>query len=642
MADTRGNIEINKALCDYAIPMVVDTLSEIRPPVIQENNFEIKLTIIQMIIANKFGGLTNEDPNAHKTSFLEICHMFKYNDVTDDAIRLRLFPFSLQDKAKIWLNSLHTGTITTWARLAYKDILRRCPHHGLPNWLQVQTFYNGLSGLTRTLVDAAAGGALMGKTHEEAYDLIETMTANAYQWPSGKITPKKVFGVHDVDALATLTAQVAAILSQQFNSLHTNPAPISVEVCNFCSGPHHSTKCQVENLFAPSQPEQAQFVGNANWQNNPYSNTYNPGWRNHPNSYGIKKFMERTEATLQKQESIIHNQSASIRNMEVHIGQIANMLSIRSQDSFSSNTKTNPKENVHAITLRSGKELSDLERKVITTNELAKEIVVEKSDDSPNKEVEKPKSKLFPDNPSPYVPHIPFPQCFQKQKLDKQFSKFLDVFKKLHINIPFADALEQMPSYVKFMKEILSNKQKLEEYKIVALTEECSAILQKKLPPKLKDPGSFMIPCSIGNSFFDKALCDLGASINLMSLSVYRKLGLGEAKPTTVSLQLADKSVKYPRGIIEDVLVKVDKFIFPAYFIVLDMEEDQDILIILGLPFLVTGRALIDVQKGELILRVQDEQVPFNVFKKIKYPSGVDNCLRVETIDKCMKVTLSE
>ncbi|XP_024021582.1 uncharacterized protein LOC112091651 [Morus notabilis] len=161
------------------------------------------------------------------------------------------------------------------------------------------------------------------------------------------------------------------------------------------------------------------------------------------------------------------------------------------------------------------------------------------------------------------------------RKLDKQFSKFLDVFKKLHINIPFADALEQMPSYVKFMKEILSNKRKLEEYETVALTEECSAILQKKLPTKLKDPGSFTIPCTIGNSFFDKALCDLRASINLMALSVYRKLGLGEAKPTTISLQLADRSIKYPRGIIEDVLVKVDKFIFPADFIVLDIEEDQ-------------------------------------------------------------------
>ncbi|XP_065631678.1 uncharacterized protein LOC136068451 [Quercus suber] len=153
-----------------------------------------------------------------------------------------------------------------------------------------------------------------------------------------------------------------------------------------------------------------------------------------------------------------------------------------------------------------------------------------------------------------------------------------------------------MPKYAKILKDIISKKWKLEEHEIVMLTEESSAILQKKLPPKLKDPGSFTIPCTIGKSYFDRALCDLGASINLMPLSVFRKLGLGEVKPTTISLQLADRSIKYPRGVIENVLVKVDKFIFPADFIVLDMDEDEEIPLILGRPFLGMRRTLIDVQ----------------------------------------------
>ena len=152
-----------------------------------------------------------------------------------------------------------------------------------------------------------------------------------------------------------------------------------------------------------------------------------------------------------------------------------------------------------------------------------------------------------------------------------------------------------MPNYVKFLKDIISKKRRLEEFEIVKLSKECSAILQKKLAQKLKDPGSFTLPCTIGDSFFDKDLCDLGASINLMPLSVYRKLGLGEMKQTTISLQLADRSIKYPHGIIEDILVKVDKFIFPADFVVLDMEEDQEVPLILGRPFLAMGRALIDV-----------------------------------------------
>ncbi|XP_062093994.1 uncharacterized protein LOC133800031 [Humulus lupulus] len=135
---------------------------------------------------------------------------------------------------------------------------------------------------------------------------------------------------------------------------------------------------------------------------------------------------------------------------------------------------------------------------------------------------------------------IPYPQRLRKTTLDKQFSKFLEVFKKLHINIPFTKALEQMPSYVEFMKEILSKKRKMDDYKTIALTEECSAILQRKLPQKLRDPGSFTISCTIGSFECKHALCDFGASINLMPLSMFRRLGLGEAKATTITLQLAD------------------------------------------------------------------------------------------------------
>ena len=122
------------------------------------------------------------------------------------------------------------------------------------------------------------------------------------------------------------------------------------------------------------------------------------------------------------------------------------------------------------------------------------------------------------------TPPQSFPQRLHKNKLDKQFARFLEVFKKLHINIPFAEALEEMPSYVKFMKDILSRKRRLGDYETVALSEECSAIIQRKLPPKLKGPGSFTVPCTIGERYIGKALCDLGESVNLMPFSIYRKL----------------------------------------------------------------------------------------------------------------------
>ena len=209
----------------------------------------------------------------------------------------------------------------------------------------------------------------------------------------------------------------------------------------------------------------------------------------------------------------------------------------------------------------------------------------------------------------------------------------MEVFKKLHINIPFTDELEHMPNYIKFMKDILSRKRRLSEFKTVNLTKECSAILQRKLPQKLKDPDSFTIPYKIGNSIFEKALCDLGASINLMPLSIFRRLGLGEARPTTVTLHMTDRSLKHPPGVIEGVLVKVDKFIFPTDFIVLDMEEDKEIPIILGRPFLTTGGVMIDVQKGELKLRVQDDEVRFSVFNVMRHQAESDACFMIEVVE---------
>ncbi|KAI3746450.1 hypothetical protein L6452_08884 [Arctium lappa] len=171
-----------------------------------------------------------------------------------------------------------------------------------------------------------------------------------------------------------------------------------------------------------------------------------------------------------------------------------------------------------------------------------------------------------------------------------------------------------MTSYAKFLKDILSKKKKLTEYETVSLTEGCSALLSNKIPPKLKDHGCFTIPCSIGGKHVGKALCDLGASINLMPLSVFNTLGIRDARPTTVTLQLADKSIAFPKGEIEDVLVQVDKFIFPADFIILDFEADKDTPILLGGPFVTKGRIIIDVHKGELIMRVQDQNVTFFCF----------------------------
>ncbi|XP_062085856.1 uncharacterized protein LOC133791964 [Humulus lupulus] len=153
-----------------------------------------------------------------------------------------------------------------------------------------------------------------------------------------------------------------------------------------------------------------------------------------------------------------------------------------------------------------------------------------------------------------------------------------------------------MPNYVKFLKGILTKKRRLGEFETVALTEGCSAMLKSKIPPKLKDPGSFTIPCSIGGRDVGRALCDLGASINLMPMSIFKKL---------------------------------------------DYEADREVPIILGRPFLATGHTLIDVQNGELTMRVNDQQVTFSVFKAMKFPDEVEECSRVDVIDTLVAERIS-
>ncbi|XP_016511025.1 uncharacterized protein LOC107828251 [Nicotiana tabacum] len=149
----------------------------------------------------------------------------------------------------------------------------------------------------------------------------------------------------------------------------------------------------------------------------------------------------------------------------------------------------------------------------------------------------------------------------------------------------------------------------------------------------MSDPSSFTIPCTIGSYAFAKALCHLGASINLMPLAVYTKLGIGRARTTSMLLQLADRTVKRPTGILDDVLVQVGKFVFPADFVILDCQVDEEISISLGRPFLATGRALINCETGELKMRLNDEEVIFNVQQSMRRPSKYANCSLVEAVD---------
>ena len=177
-----------------------------------------------------------------------------------------------------------------------------------------------------------------------------------------------------------------------------------------------------------------------------------------------------------------------------------------------------------------------------------------------------------------------------------------------------------MPTYAKFMKEFLTKRRRITDDETVELEAGCSAIIQKSIPEKSRDPCSFTILVTIGKLSVGKALLDLGAGINLMPLSMIKRIGEIEIRPTRMALQPADRTIKHPYDIIEDVLVKVDKILFPVHFVVMDMDEDNEVPLILGRPFMKNAKIMIDVDDGKLTVRVQVDEVQFNVFKAMKHP----------------------
>jgi hypothetical protein len=284
-------------------------------------------------------------------------------------------------------------------------------------------------------------------------------------------------------------------------------------------------------------------------------------------------------------------------------------------------------EHVKSITtLRSGKVI---DKTIPTKAQKLEEFSKPKSDDK----LDKSESSEAVKCPIP----APFPQRLQPPQKLSQNSKIFEILKQVKINIPLLDAIKQIPSYAKFLKDLCTVKHKLNVQKKDFLCEQVSAIIQHNTPPKYKDPGCPTISCVTGNFRIEKALLDLGASVNLLPYSVYEQFGLGELKPTRIILQLANHSVKTPRGIVEDVLVQIDKFYFPVDFIVLDAHPVSNvgiqIPIILGCPFLATSNALINCKNGVMKLSFGNMTLEVNIFNICKQPRDDDGFHEVNLIE---------
>ncbi|XP_038680028.1 uncharacterized protein LOC119981100 [Tripterygium wilfordii] len=355
-----ANQRDRRSLADYNMPTMDALQSSIRPPPITASSFRIKPFIISTIQQSAFCGLPHEEPTTHIAAFLEICDLLKYDGVSEDAVRLRLFPFSVRDKAKSWLRSLPPNSITTWDDLVkkflsrfcppatahirneitsfaqydaepfykawerYKDLLMKCPHLALPTWLQVQSFYNGLKSASKTMIDAAAGGALMGKIETEAYklldemaqmeayELLNEMAPKRYQWPNERSNLKKG-DMLEFDAVSALSAQIATLAKKldtmSMNAVQSTSASVS---CDYCAGRVNTLSVNTYQS-QEKKPDLEELIAELTGSVNTLSvNTY--------------QFMNKTDQFMNKTETALQNQAASIRNLELQVGQLANTL----------------------------------------------------------------------------------------------------------------------------------------------------------------------------------------------------------------------------------------------------------------------------------------------------------------------------
>ncbi|KAK4405904.1 Retrovirus-related Pol polyprotein from transposon.6 [Sesamum angolense] len=523
--------------------------------------------------------------------------------------------------------------------------------------------------MDRRMVDAASGGALIDKTPDEAQHLISTMAENYRQY--GYHTDKGAPKVNEVS-----TNDLAEKLSELTVFVHQLAAGQRQEtiVCGICSNIGHPTDAcpSLQEGVMPNVNAVGGFFGQPQRRYDPNSNFYNPGWRDHPNfSYRnqgeqskphqqpINRVVPAPGQTLSKPpnsgmsledivkslalttQQIQQDTTAGFQHLGNQISQLATSVSkleAQASGKLPSQTETNPRENVSAITLRSGKELQP-------TRPTPRKAGIEKNalddTDATHDEVE---SNLIPP-PLSNTCALPFPYRMSKSKEEEHEKEILDTFKKVEINIPLLDAIKQIPKYAKFLKELCTNKRKLKDKERIIFGKNVSAVINRKLPEKCKDPGMFTLPCIIGNKRIERAMLDLGASINVMPYSVYQALNLSTLQDTNVIIQLADRSYVRPMGLVEDVLVKVNDLLFPVDFYILKMGVEgvnNPASILLGRPFMKTAKTKIDVDEGTLSVEFGGEIVKFNISEAMKYPNELQALYQIDVIDSVVHDVVEE
>ncbi|RVW88791.1 Retrovirus-related Pol polyprotein from transposon 17.6 [Vitis vinifera] len=609
-----------------------------------------------------FHGMESENPYSHIKEFEEVCNTFREGGASIDLMRLKLFPFTLKDKAKIWLNSLRPRSIRNWVDLQaeflkkifpthrtnglkrqisnfstkenekfhecwerYMEAINACPHHGFDTWLLVSYFYDGMSSSMKQILETMCGGDFMSKNPEEAMDFLSYVAEVSRGWDEPNSREKGKFpsqqtqnpkaGMYmlseDVDMKAKVATLARRLEELELKKIHEVKAISDTQVhvmpCTICQSCDHVVdECPTMPAVREMLGDQVNVVGNLG------PTTVHP----------------------------------MIDNIQYSISRLTNLNTVIEKGKFPSQPSQNPK-GVHEVETQDGESSNLREVKAVITLRSGKEVDQPLPNVGPDEEIrskgplikegknqeeqsgkksaskssieEEPRIVIKEDMMKKHMPP-PFPQALHGKKEIKNSSEILEVLRQVKVNIPLLDMIKQVPTYAKFLKDLCTVKRGLQVTKNAFLTEQVSAIIQSKSLVKYKDPGCPTISVNIGGTHVEKALLDLGASVNLLPYSVYKQLGLGGLKPTTMTLSFADRKlcVNHPRE-----------------------------------AFLATSNAIVNCRNGVMQLTFGNMTLEVNIFhlcKRHLYPEEEEgfeevcliNTLVEEHCDKSLEESLNE
>ncbi|GJY15474.1 reverse transcriptase domain-containing protein [Tanacetum coccineum] len=561
-------------------------------PKINADHFEIKTNLLQLVQASTFHGFERDNPHTHINNFKRITSTLKFRDVPNDVIKLMMFPYSFEGNARIWYEKEPPNSILTWEDLVTKFVNQFFPHS------KTTHLKNEISRFTQKF----------DETFSEAWERFKEMLKACPHHGFSELTQVDTFynGLNDNDQdslnaaaggnlLSKTTREAVNIIENKSKVRYSRNKSI-VSRMNTTSMESVSKTDERIDKLADQISTLVEIVSKKVITPAPVKAVEEicvtcggpHAYYNCPNTDNNQSSVCAATGSYNQVNppNRVSNQMEPPGFAPVQNGQNSGFFQNQASTSgtLPSNTIPNPKGEMKAITTRSG---VAYEGPSIPTNP------------SPKKVVERETEKTT----------------------DNEQSNFQG--STTHIQ----PSVNPIP--------ITEPEEKLLELAKISLKENCSAMLLKKLSEKLGDPDKFLIPCDFPGMDVCHALADLGASINLMPLSIWKNLSLPELTPTQMTLELADRSITRPKGLAKDVFVKVGKFHFPTDFVVVDFEADPRVPLILGRSFLRTGRALIDVYGEEITLRVNDKAVTFNLNQTTRYSSTYDDTLinRIDVYD---------